>query len=97
MLKKWTRFVNVLRKISLIGLYNREKNGVKWRHELQQSKNKLQDHARQIADEMLRKKEKKLVKTLQQNLPIRKFQEFSCSVNNGFNTRKKKKFVSGDA
>ena len=64
--------MNVLRKISLIGLYNREKNGVKWRHELQQSKNKLQDHARQIADEILLKKEKELVKTSQQNLPIRK-------------------------
>lgn len=63
MLTKWTRFLNVLRKICLIDYYNREKNGVKWRHELQQSKNKVQDHARQVADEILRKKEKELVKT----------------------------------
>ena len=72
MLTKWTRFANVLCKICLIDYYNHEKNGVKWRHELQQSKNKLQDHARQIADEILLKKEKELVKTSQQNLPIRK-------------------------
>ena len=43
----------------LIDYYNHEKNGAKWRDELQQSKNKLQHHARQIAHEQLRKKEKK--------------------------------------
>ena len=80
--------------------YNHEKNGAKWRDELQQSKNKLQDHARKIANELLRKKEKEAGENITpefSNHEIeRKFQEFWGSVKDGFNSKKEKTFVPDD-
>ena len=49
--------------------YNHEKNCTKWRDELEQRKNKLHDHTRQISYELLAEKKKKLVK-ISKNLAI---------------------------
>ena len=60
--------------------YNHEKNGAKWRHEVQQSKSKVQDHARRIANELLSKKEEEAGENIKPEFSNHeidnKFQEF---------------------
>ena len=77
--------------------YNHEKNRTKWRDEMQHSKSKLQDHARKIANELLRKKEKEagenIIPEFINHEIERKFQEFWGSVKDGFNSKKEKTFV----
>ena len=77
--------------------YNHEKNGAEWRDELQQTKNKLQDHARHFADELLRKKEKKASENITPEFSDHeienKFQEFWSFVKDRFNSKKEKTFV----
>ena len=67
------------------------------RDELQQIKNKLQDHAREIAHELLRKKEKEAGENITPEFSDHeienKFQEFWSSVKDGFNSKKVKTFV----
>lgn len=80
--------------------YNHEKNGAKWEDELQQIKRKLQDHARHIVNELLRKKEEEAVyiKPELSNHEIEnKFQEFWGSVTDGFNSKKEKTFIADNA
>ena len=77
--------------------YNHEKNGAKWRDELQQSKNKLQDNARKYVNGLLREKEKEAGENMTpefSNYEIeRKFSKFWGSVKDGFNFKKEKAFV----
>ena len=77
--------------------YNHEKNGAKWRDEVQQSKNKVQDHARRIADELLSKKEEEADENIKPEFSNHeidnKFQEFRVSVIDGFNSKKEKTFA----
>ena len=77
--------------------YNHEKNGAKWRYELQQSKKNLQDHARQIAIDLLRKKEKKtgenVIPEFSDDEIESNFQTFWSSVKDEFNSKKDTTFV----
>ena len=77
--------------------YNHEKNGAKWRDEVQQSKNKVQDHARRIADELLSKKEEEADENIKPEFSNHeidnKFQEFWVSVIDEFNSKKEKTFA----
>ena len=77
--------------------YKHEKNNAKWRDELQQSKNKLQDHARQIANELLCRKETEVGENITAEFSNdeieNKFQDFWNSVKDGFNSKKEKTFV----
>ena len=78
--------------------YRHEKNGAKWKDELQQSKCKLQDHARHLANELLRKKEKEAVDIditpeFSNHEIENKFQEYWDSVKDVFNSKKEKTFV----
>ena len=108
MYKKWEqKCINKMDKIReyitedcqrrLSDYYNHEKNGAKWRDELQQSKSKVQDLARQMAQELLRKKEKEAGENITpefSNHEIEhKFQEFWGSVKDEFNSKKEKTFV----
>ena len=67
------------------------------RDELQQIKSKLQDHAREIAHELLRKKEKEAGENITLGFSDHeienKFQKFWSSVKNGFNSKKEIRFV----
>ena len=82
----------------IMDYYNHEKNSAKWRDELQLSKKKLQDHARQIANDLLHKKEKEAGENITpkfSNLEIEsKFQTFWSSVKDEFNSKKEKTFVA---
>ena len=82
----------------IIDYYNHEKNNAKWRDELQLSKKELQDHARQIANDLLRKKEKEAGENITpefSNPEIEsKFQSFWSSVKDRFNSKKEKTFVA---
>ena len=77
--------------------YNHEKNGAKWRDEVQQSKNKVQDHGRRIANELLSKKEEEADENIKpefRNHEVdNKFQEFWVSVIDEFNSKKEKTFA----
>lgn len=78
--------------------YKHEKNGAKWRVDLQKSKNKLQDDARQIANDLLREKEKEAGEN--ENITLQftavkieeKFQKFQIPVKNKFSSEKETAF-----
>ena len=78
--------------------YNHEKNGAKWRDKLQQSKKNLQDHARQIANDLLREKEKKaggnVIPEFSDDEIESKFQKFWSSVKHDFISQKETTFAS---
>ena len=75
--------------------YNHQKNGADWRDELNKSKSTLQDHARKIANELLRKKEEKAGGNITPEFSgheiEEEFQKFWSSVKDGFTSRKKGK------
>ena len=77
--------------------YNHEKNGAKWRDEIQQIKNKIQDHARRIANELVRKEEEKAREDITLEFSNHEvedeFQKFWGSVKGEFNSKKEKTFV----
>ena len=76
--------------------YYHEKNGAKLRDELQRSINKLQDDARQIANELLRKKETETGQNITPEFSDdeieRKFEIFWRNVKEKFNSEKEKTF-----
>ena len=77
--------------------YNHEKNDAKWRDEVQQSKNKVQDHARRIANELRSKKEEEADENIKPEFSNHeidnKFQEFWVSVIDEFSSKKEKTFA----
>ena len=84
-------------KRRLCDYYNHEKNGAKWRDELQQIKNKVQDHARQISNELLSRKERKSGETIAPEFSDdeieNEFQTFWSSAEDEFNSRKQTAYV----
>ena len=77
--------------------YNHEKNGAKWRDDPQQIKNKVQHHARQIANELLSKKEKETGETIVPEFSDHEIenelQTFWSSAKDESNSRKQKIYV----
>ena len=73
--------------------YDHEKNGADWRDELNQSKSKLQDDARETANELLRQKEKKaggdITPKFSDHEIEKEFQKCWSSVKGRFISRKK--------
>ena len=76
---------------------NHEKNYAEWKVKLQQSKKNLQDHARQIANDLLRQKEEKagenVIAEFSDDEIECKFQEFWSSVKHDFNSKKETTFA----
>ena len=80
--------------------YNHEKNSAEWRAKLQQSKRNLQDHARQIANDLLHKKEKKagenVIPEFSDDEIESMFHKFWSSVKHDFNSNKEETFAPAD-
>ena len=77
--------------------FNHEKNVAQLRDELQQIKTKLQDHARQVANELLSKKEKQAGENVTPEFSDEEienvFQTFWSSEKDRFNAKKEKTFA----
>ena len=80
--------------------FNHEKNVAQWRDELEEIKNKLQDHARQIANELVTKKEKKAGENVSPEFSDEEieneFQTFWTTAIDRFNSKKEKTFAPDD-
>ena len=74
--------------------YNHEKNESKWKNELQQSKYKLQQNARKIANELLDRKEKDETPEFTSKEIEDEFEKFWSSVKQGFFSKRETTYVA---
>ena len=78
--------------------YNHGNSDAKWKTELKNRKNSLQDHAKQVATELLVKKKKEAGEAIAPDFSDHeiesKFQKFWNSVRDGFGSKKNRMFVS---
>ena len=76
--------------------YSYEKNGAKWKEELQESKNKLQENVRKSVKELLDKKEKDDKPEFTNKEIEDEFQKFWSSVKTNFFSKKETTFEADD-